>query len=271
MGDWSGRTLQDHQRRLPPAPGLGAGRAAGNGRIRVAAARLGRFLRDDRPDRAADRDRAGRRRVRSPSARLSARWSSTATAGRSGSRSGSNGPLSRSSSRKRGQGSSPIDLNAWTRPLGDRVAALPLARRLVLAPLALMAFRLLVALSALIPPCPVERPARASSGSTRSRCCSRPLGLVAGAAGQREAARAGCGRRSRHGVGGVRRGMIGLFAAAVGFALIQSVESILGSWSSSLPAATALWGVLGLGLALLSWLVLPPQATTSSARTEPTS
>ena len=70
---------------------------------------------------------------------------------------------------------------------------------------------------------------------------------------------------------GFAGGLIGLFAAAIGFALIQSVESILGSHSSSPLAATALWGVLGFVLALLSWPVLPPTETRSVVQTEPSS
>ena len=62
--------------------------------------------------------------------------------------------------------------------------------------------------------------------------------------------------------------MFGVFAAAIGFALIQSVESILGSHSSSLPAATALWGGLGFILALVSWPVLPPTEARSVVQTE---
>ena len=43
--------------------------------------------------------------------------------------------------------------------------------------------------------------------------------------------------------------LAGLFAAAVGYAVIQSLELPLGSWSASPLAAIAFWAVLGLALA----------------------
>ena len=86
-------------------------------------------------------------------------------------------------------GSNSIDLHAWTQPLSDRVAALPLARRLVVGPLALMTFRLLVALSALIPPLPGGA---ASPGQLRLDAIALLLaaaGIVAGTLWAVEAAR----------------------------------------------------------------------------------
>src|SRR5271157_2729942 len=48
-------------------------------------------------------------------------------------------------------GSGPVDLVIDTRPVGELVAAQPVARRLILVPLALVVFRLLVLVAALIP------------------------------------------------------------------------------------------------------------------------
>ncbi len=73
--------------------------------------------------------------------------------------------------------SGPIDLMSWGRPLGDRVASLSLARRLVLAPLALAVFRLLVLLAGLIPF--LRGPSGAGGGPTarrdRDRDCGRGI------------------------------------------------------------------------------------------------
>jgi FHA domain len=52
-------------------------------------------------------------------------------------------------------------------------------------------------------------------------------------------------------------GALGLVIAAVWFAVVQSVEKTLGSWSSSLGALTLFWGALGALVALLSVPLLP--------------
>jgi hypothetical protein len=165
---------------------------------------------------------------------------------------------------------SALDLNAWARPLGARLAAIPLAVRFALAPLALMVLRLLISFSTLIPPWPAGA---ARTGELRLDAVAFLLGSAGLFAGALWAARSGTGQEGSRGfdiaTAGFAGGLIGLFTSAVGFALIQSVESVLGSWSNSTPAATALWGVLGLALAILSWLFLPPQATSSGAQAEP--
>jgi hypothetical protein len=167
------------------------------------------------------------------------------------------------------QSSSSIDLNAWARPLSQRVAALPLASRLVFAPLALMAFRLLIALSTFLPPWTA---ADAGAGALRLDAIALLLaatGLLAGAIWASRSGDEPGGSTGRDmAAAGFAGALIGLFAAAIGFAVIRSIESVLGARSNSPLAATALWGVLGLGLALLSWVVLPPQATTSKPATE---
>jgi len=56
---------------------------------------------------------------------------------------------------------------------------------------------------------------------------------------------------------GFAGGALGLLAAAVGFAIIQTTESVLGSWSSSVWAVVLLWGATGALLALVSTVLIP--------------
>jgi hypothetical protein len=167
---------------------------------------------------------------------------------------------------------SPISMVAWGRPLGARVRAMPLARRMVLAAVSLMIFRLLVALAGLLPT-PLGGEAR--FGELRLGSIGLLLAAAGLVAGVTWAARTGEAQEPSTGrdlaAAGFAGGMIGLFAAALCFAVIQSFESLLSSWSGSLPAAVVLWGVLGLGLALLSWIIDPPAGATSTPQTEPTS
>jgi hypothetical protein len=157
---------------------------------------------------------------------------------------------------------------SWGRPLGDRVASLSLARRLVLTPLALAAFRLLILFAGLIL-FPVG-PSGAGGGLRLSA-----IALVTAAAGFLAGAWWGAWRGAdgeQAPLSGAFTGALaGLFAAAVGYAVLQSLELPLGTWSASPPAAIAFWAVLGLTLAALSWLVLPPPGTTvtSPPQTEP--
>jgi hypothetical protein len=46
-------------------------------------------------------------------------------------------------------------------------------------------------------------------------------------------------------------------AAAVGYAVIRSVEMVLGPWSSSIGAVALLWGAIGAALAIGSTLLIP--------------
>jgi hypothetical protein len=154
----------------------------------------------------------------------------------------------------------PIDLIALGRPLGARLAELPLIRRLWLAPLTLVAFRLLVLLAGLIPLPFAAQPT--GQAEPRLGAIVTVLALAGLAFGAGRAARGGDMREI---VPGAFTGaLVGLFAGAVGFALIQSGESVLGSWSASAFAVILLWGLLGLALAGLSWLLAPQ----SEKRTE---
>jgi hypothetical protein len=67
---------------------------------------------------------------------------------------------------------------------------------------------------------------------------------------------------------GFAGGLLGLLTAAVGYALMRSAESILGSWSTSLPVVLLFWWLLGAALALLSGIALPPHL--KAPKTEPT-
>lgn len=169
-------------------------------------------------------------------------------------------------------GAPPIDLRTWSRPLGERISALPIGRRLVLALLAMMGFRMLLALSALVPG-PLGQ--AASPGGPRLDALALVLGVLGMFAGAAWARRNSEGRALETGrdmaSAGFAGAMLGLFLSAVGFAFIQSVESVLGSWSSSTPAAVLLWGVLGLALAGLSWIILPSPEGSSRPGTELTS
>jgi hypothetical protein len=58
-------------------------------------------------------------------------------------------------------------------------------------------------------------------------------------------------------------GSLGLLAAAVCFAVIQSVEHILGTWSTSFWAVGLLWGTIGALVALASNYLIPHRPATS--------
>jgi hypothetical protein len=68
---------------------------------------------------------------------------------------------------------------------------------------------------------------------------------------------------------GFAGGLAGVFVAAILSALIKSVESLLGAWSTSLVAVLFLWPLLGAGIALLSGLILPPRGTSRSSEPTP--
>jgi hypothetical protein len=59
---------------------------------------------------------------------------------------------------------------------------------------------------------------------------------------------------------GFAGGALGMLAAAVAFAVIQSAEGVLGSWSSSFWAVVLLWGAIGALLALISSVLIPHQS-----------
>jgi len=152
-------------------------------------------------------------------------------------------------------GSGPVDLVIATRPLGELVAAQPVARRLILVPLALVVFRLLVLVAGLIPLGPL--------GASRVEPRLGSITLVLAAAGALVGMVRGGETRDRPACG-FTGAMVGILAGALGFAVIRSVESLLGGWASSPLATLLLWALLGVAIALVSWLALPPSRPIST-------
>ena len=123
-----------------------------------------------------------------------------------------------------------------------------------------MIFRLLVLLAGLIPLGP--------SAGSRLEPRLGSIALVLAAAGAIIGGRRTGEYRDRASCG-FAGAMAGLLAAAVGFAMLRSVETLLGGWAGSPIAALLLWAVLGVVLALLSWLALPPSCSLSKLPPEP--
>jgi hypothetical protein len=150
-------------------------------------------------------------------------------------------------------GTIPSQLIAYGRPLRERLAALPLARRLWMAPVALVMTRLLVMLAGFFPLPP------GSSSASQAEPRLGAIAVIMAVAGLAF----GAGRAARGGElreivpGGFAGALIGMFLGTVAFAVIQSGESVLGSWSHSAVAVLLLWAFLGFALAGLSWLILP--------------
>jgi hypothetical protein len=143
------------------------------------------------------------------------------------------------------------DLLDWSRPLRDRVIKLSLGRRVAYLSLMIVVFRLLIVLAGLIPlGSPAANRVEPRLGALTFALAA--LGLVAGVVwGAR-----GADRRDMLSAG-FAGGLLGFLAAAVGYALIKSGESLLGSWSSSLPVVLLFWWLVGAALAFLSWIKLP--------------
>lgn len=157
-------------------------------------------------------------------------------------------------------GAGPVDLGFDTRPLGELVAAQSVARRLILMPLVLVVFRLLVLVAGLIP--------LGASGASRSEPRLGSIAVVLAAAGAFIGSLRGKETRDRAACG-FTGAMVGLLAAAVGFAVLRSVESVLGGWASSPLAVLLFWAFLGLGMALISCLALPPSRPIATPPPEP--
>jgi len=68
------------------------------------------------------------------------------------------------------------------------------------------------------------------------------------------------GERRDYLAAGFAGGSLGLLASAVWFAALQSVERLLGAWSTSIWAVVVLWGTLGALFALVSIVVIPPRS-----------
>ncbi len=154
----------------------------------------------------------------------------------------------------------PVDIALDTRPLGEPIRAQSSAQRLVLWPSALVIFRLLVLLAGLIPVGP--------SGGSRFEPRLGSIALLLAAAGAIIGGTRADEYRDRASCG-FAGAMAGLLAAAIGFAIVRSVETLLGGWAGSPIAAVLLWALLGVVIALLSWLALPPSRSLSKLPPEP--
>ena len=149
----------------------------------------------------------------------------------------------------------PLDPLAWRKPLGERISSQPLGRRLAWAVAMMVGFRLLVLLAGWLP---------IGAGATsplepRTGAIAAVMALVGGLAGAAWGARGGSLGDAVP--AGFAAAIAGIFAAAVGSAVIRSVESVLGGWAASVPVVLFLWALLGGALALASWIVLPAGET----------
>ena len=157
--------------------------------------------------------------------------------------------------------SGPVNLVLDSRPLGELIAVQPVARRLILVPLAFVVFRVLMLVAGLVPLGP--------SGASRFEPRLGSITLVLVSVGALIGSVRGSEARDRAACG-FTGAMAGLLAAAVGYALVRSVESVLGGWATSPFAALLLWAALGLAIALVSCLALPPSRPLSTPPPEPT-
>jgi hypothetical protein len=164
-----------------------------------------------------------------------------------------------------GVGSSLFDPTSSALPLGAFIAGMPLARRLAIAPLALLVFRLLLGLSSLLP-------LGHSPGSRPDEPRLSAIALVFASLGAGTGLVLALRRRENRDLLPtiVAGGLFGLFTAAVGFALQQTAESLLGGWASVLPLNLLFWMLLGVSLALVSWPVFPVSAASSPTSPEST-
>jgi hypothetical protein len=154
------------------------------------------------------------------------------------------------------------DSAAWRHAFAASVEGMSLTRRMLLAAGLMLATRALVLVVGFLP--------MGAAGSSRIEPRLGALALVCAGIGLV----IGAMRASRAGhwddaaPAGFAGALAGVFVAAFLSALIKSVESLLGPWSTSPVAVILLWPLLGVGIALLSSLVLPAR---SSQRTpEPT-
>jgi hypothetical protein len=134
--------------------------------------------------------------------------------------------------------------------LGEKVAAVRPQVRVILAAGGAILVRLLVLLGGVV-----------LHGTRDARLSSVALALVG--AGAAVGVLLGLSRGAERDVpaSAFAGGSLGLLAAAVCFAIIQSVERLLGTYSTSVWAVTLLWGTIGALVALLSNYLLPHRAT----------
>jgi hypothetical protein len=143
---------------------------------------------------------------------------------------------------------------AWRQAITARVEGMSLIRRVLLATGLMMTIRALVLLVSLLPV--------GSSSASRIEPRLAPIALVCAAIGVVIGTMRGirAGHWNDATPAGFACGLAGVFVAAFLSALIKSLESLLGPWSTSPIAVMLLWPLLGAGIAWLSSLILPARS-----------
>lgn len=159
--------------------------------------------------------------------------------------------------------SAPLDALAWSKPLGERLSGQPVTRRVAWAVVMMVAYRLLVLLAGRLP----FGMGATNSAEPRTGAIAAVMALGCGLAGAVWGARGG----SRGDIlpAGFAAALAGVFAAAVGTAVIRSIESALGSWAASPLAVLLLWGLLGGVLAAASGMIFPVAQVVPNAEHSP--
>jgi hypothetical protein len=139
----------------------------------------------------------------------------------------------------------------WARRLGREIAARTPSVRIVFGMMTAVALRLLIVLFGLVPLGARDAPMAVTRLPSLAAVLVVGGIIVGGWLARRQ------GDRLDLLAAGFTGGLVGLLAAAVCFAVVHSVEIILGSWSSSIWAVAFLWGAIGAGLALASILLIP--------------
>jgi FHA domain len=155
------------------------------------------------------------------------------------------------------------DSAAWRHAFAARLAGVSLIRRVLFAAGLMFAVRALVLVVGFIP-VGVAGASRVEPrlGAIALLCAA--IGLVIGAM---RASRAGHWNDAAP--AGFAGGLAGVFVGAFLSALLKSIESLLGSWVTSAVAVLLLWPLLGAGIALLSWLVLPARTAPRTSEFTP--
>jgi len=143
------------------------------------------------------------------------------------------------------------EIPVWGRGLSRRVARLRPGARIAAGCAGAIALRLLVALVNLLP----LGGAGASLWAPRLSSFAIALAAAGALAGLRLAL--GRGERRDLPAAGFAGAAIGLLTAALWFAVVQSVERVLGTRATSIWALGLLWGAIGALLALVSTFLIP--------------
>jgi hypothetical protein len=148
----------------------------------------------------------------------------------------------------------------WARSLAPRVSRVSNGARFLGAIAGTLGLRAVAVVSNVLPP---------GGGSSFTEAKLSSLALIFGVTGIVFGALLGRRQGDSRDVfaAGFAAGASGLFAAAVVYALIRSVEWPLGAWSTSPAAIGVLWAAIGAGLAAISIRVIPyrPEPPESTA------